>query len=839
MKNRKIGINKSREIFYDDEFLDNINTLFDSIKEINEVSKNISNNKNILIDLIEEEINKSNSFLEKILKEINYNKLDLLTDYFENIKFIFNKFKLQTISEDKNLFLFYEDVKIVYNKLKQKRKESLLNNNSNRNLNNQALNAFNNNHKNISIKNLTENYNTLNMENNDIKYNKYSTIDNNITSSNIRSQYFKKIFDEYEKQNQTNENNINSSEYNPIFVNKKNSVISHNIENKNVKTRNKKIFSKENTLENTFKKLTNSQIDSKEEIKSFLKENNNNNIYKKQNELIKIINIYKKEFEKLKKENNKLKQYILSINKDDNNIINIKECEQTLGKKLNSFSKDNIVFKKNMEKIKPKLPISKNNSKSKLQKKNNIFFNENNYSQPNINENEFLKKKIYIIEKNLMLKQNKIDELNNEISLLNSMYQLDIMQISGKNPEIQNNSKKGEKASLSSKNIIINKESKNIKKSSNKKALYDIDYNYNYNINENSSNIFKKIENYKKENGKIKNQNIYFKDKIENYQMEIEKMESELIGKKCSNTKLKNNIQNIIKEIKEKYEKKISEINIKNKSIEKLYIKNNNDLYKQISCLNKQIVHKNAKILELNAQIKKLNESIKNKEEEYNKLLIKNEIISKNDKKELKEKLERQEILNRELNEILLDINNNNELLKNKIICNEKKISEMNNIIKNNDKLHNEIKNLKNENIILKSNNEKLQIQLKNVLDNANINNNDEKIKKQNEEIEGLKQIIYKIQKEREKYDDKINLLKKEKEIIQNKLNHFSQKNNEEYNDLQKQCKDIENKYNQKINNKMLEDENKGLNEKQLSKELKEAKKEIEIIKKKNSQLVE
>ena len=768
MKNRKIGINKSKEIFYDDEFLDNINTLFDSIKEINEVSKNISNNKNILIDLIEEEINKSNSFLEKILKEINYNKLDLLTDYFENIKFIFNKFKLQTVSEEKNLLLFYEDVKIVYNKLKQKRKESLLNNNSNKNLNNHALN-INNCHKNISIKNLTDNYNTLNIENNDIKYNKFfSTIDNNITSSNIRSQYFKKIFDEYEKQNQTNENIINNSEYNLISVNKKNSVISHNIENKKEKTRNKKIFSKENTLENTFKKLTNSQIDSKEEIKSFLKENNNNNIYKKQNELIKIINIYKTEMEKIKKENNILKQYILSINKDDNNIINIKECEQTLGKKLNSFSKDNIVFKKNMEKIKPKLPISKNNSKSKLQKKNNIFFNENNYSQPNINENEFLKKKIYIIEKNLMLKQNKIDELNNEISLLNSMYQPDIMQISGKNPEIQNNSKKGEKDSLSSKNIIINKESKNLKKSSNKKALYDIDYNYNYNINENSSNIFKKIENYKKENGKIKNQNIYFKDKIENYQMEIEKMESELIGKKCSNTKLKNNIQNIIKEIKEKYEKKISEINIKNKSIVKLYIKKNNDLYKQISCLNKQIVDKNDKILELNAQIKKLNESIKNKEEEYNKLLKKNEIISKNDKKELKEKLERQEILNRELNEILLDINNNNELLKNKIIFNEKKISEMNNTIKDNDKLHNEIKNLKNENIILKSNNEKLQIKLKNVLDNANINNNDEKIKKQNEEIEGLKQIIYTIQKEREKYDDKINLLKKEKEIIQN-----------------------------------------------------------------------
>ena len=78
----------------------------------------------------------------------------------------------------------------------------------------------------------------------------------------------------------------------------------------------------------------------------------------------------------------------------------------------------------------------------------------------------------------------------------------------------------------------------------------------------------------------------------------------------------------------------------------------------------------------------------------------------------------------------------------------EKKISEMNNINKDKEKLHNEIKNLKNDIVLLKSNNEKLQIPLK----QKSNNNKDENNIKQNEEKAGLE--------ERGKSEYEVNILK-------------------------------------------------------------------------------
>ena len=68
---------------------------------------------------------------------------------------------------------------------------------------------------------------------------------------------------------------------------------------------------------------------------------------------------------------------------------------------------------------------------------------------------------------------------------------------------------------------------------------------------------------------------------------------------------------------------------------------------------------------------------------------------------------------------------------------NQKKILDIRNIKQDNDRLINEIKNLKNENTILKSSNEKIKIH--------------------------LKQLIFKIQKDRENSDEEINILKKKK----------------------------------------------------------------------------
>ena len=162
-----------------------------------------------------------------------------------------------------------------------------------------------------------------------------------------------------------------------------------------------------------------------------------------------------------------------------------------------------------------------------------------------------------------------------------------------------------------------------------------------------------------------------------------------------------------------------------------------------------------------------------------------------------------------------------------KLQIEKKKISEMNNINKDKEKLHNEIKNLKNDIVLLKSNNEKLQIPLK----QKSNNNKDENNIKQNEQKAGLEG--------RGKSEYEVNILKTENEILKKKLIQLSTKMNEEYNDLLNKYNALENIYNQQINNKAIEYECKMNFEQILSKELSEEKNEIDINKKKNSQFIQ
>ena len=116
--------------------------------------------------------------------------------------------------------------------------------------------------------------------------------------------------------------------------------------------------------------------------------------------------------------------------------------------------------------------------------------------------------------------------------------------------------------------------------------------------------------------------------------------------------------------------------------------------------------------------------------------------------------------------------------------------------------LNNEIDNLKKENLELKSCNKKLTNQLTEYLNNNKndkdkANDKDEIIKKQKEEIEGLQQLIKK-----ERGDEEVKALKRENEKIKNQLIRLSKTLPEEYNELQKQYKDLENKYFQQMKNK-------------------------------------
>jgi chromosome segregation ATPase len=185
----------------------------------------------------------------------------------------------------------------------------------------------------------------------------------------------------------------------------------------------------------------------------------------------------------------------------------------------------------------------------------------------------------------------------------------------------------------------------------------------------------------------------------------------------------------------------------------------------------------------------------------------------------------------------LIKVKNENELLKNKILRNDRRFTDYKNKEINHENvqdLNNEIENLQKENLTLKENNKKLTSQL-------------EDSQKQKEENEGFKQLITKLQSEKENSDEVINNLKRENEKIKNQIVRLSQKLPEEFNDLQKQYNELESKYLQQMKNKsnkstpnkpkksQSEIEN---NEEKLANELKEAKKEIEIIKKKNLELV-
>ena len=388
---------------------------------------------------------------------------------------------------------------------------------------------------------------------------------------------------------------------------------------------------------------------------------------------------------------------------------------------------------------------------------------------------------------------------------------------------------------------------KNIKEGLNK-SIHTIG---NENINTN-----KIIENFKKENEEIKKNNNIYQDKIKFYQQQIRTIKNELYEKDQAIIEMENNNENKIREMKESYEKKILEVNSKNKILEKNFEESQNsncDLNQEICNLKEQINAKDAKIFKLNYQIEQLQKQLEELKKQINKDKQNNNNNNSNEYiKKLNEQLEEKQNLNNDLNEELLNVKKDNELLKNKIMSNEKKIMEFKNKGSNNnedlDILNKEIDNLKNENMALKSNNEKLTNQLKNVLDNNNINNinsinenkKDDTIKKQNEEIEGFKQLVSKLQKEREKNDDVNNTLKRENEKIKNQLIRLSKTLPEEYNELQKQYKELESKYYQNVKNKnsINSTPQKNVVEEQLTKELNLAKKEIDTIKKKNSELI-
>jgi hypothetical protein len=93
------------KVCFNDEFISYINSLSDSIKEYFKVTSNINKNKNILINSLENELISSVEIPNNISKKI----IDI-TSVLKN----------EINSADKNLSLFFDDMKIIFKKMKDK-----------------------------------------------------------------------------------------------------------------------------------------------------------------------------------------------------------------------------------------------------------------------------------------------------------------------------------------------------------------------------------------------------------------------------------------------------------------------------------------------------------------------------------------------------------------------------------------------------------------------------------------------------------------------------------------------------------------------------------------------
>ena len=865
-----IGNNSKRimtsKALINDSLIEYINTLSDSIREYYKVSKNVNKNKDMLINLAETEINKFKLVLNDIFnkKEINENDINSINIIDAKINDIFKKIKLNIVSEDNNLIYFFEDAKILFKKMKEKRQEIIMKikkrSNSTSRGNYSSTYAESQNNININYKKININKNNidrfLHFENNtNIKNMKNLTSEMNSTNKSDRY---------------TNMNiNLSRACKSKTLNKKKNSINKEFFENFDLKQSKSNIKNHDNSDQkinnNEIEKLKSINQKLTSELKRYrnkmleIGSNNDATITKESNsvknvsqEKDKIISTLKEDITKNKKKNIELMNNIKKL-QDENNKLKNKNFpkvlkisnNQELENSLNNLKIENNMLKFNLEKLK----LSSNNAQSeynyKINMKKDISFDNNAIEK----ENDLLKKKILNAEKKFIEKEKQNKELNYEMNNLKNKYELQLSQLKDQNTELTSNlmNNQTDLIKMQKENLAINKELEKYKKSLlNNKEKQKI-FNSNDGLNNNKSNISKTnmsgeilnktIEKYKNENEQLKGNNNLYQDKMQYYQTQIRNIKNELFEKNKDTIELKNNNQQQIKELKDKYEKIISEINDKKKSLENSLEKCqtfNSNLSQQICNLNQQIEAKDVNILELNYQLEQIQNKLSSKEEENKKLLKKIEELNNNISNiqinkntninetiiKLNERIEEQTKINNNLNEELIKVKNNNELLKNKILSNDRRITdyknkEINQV--NAQELNNEIENLQKENLSLKENNKKLASQLENS-------------QKQKEENEGFKQLITKLQSEKEDNDEEINNLKRENEKIKNQIIRLSQKLPEEYNDLQKQYNELESKF--------LKQTKFKSNEEKLMNELKEAKKEIEIIKKKNVELV-
>ena len=115
---------------YDEEFVSLINSLNESIKEYYKVSKNNIIEANNILDSYQQQAQIINNLILEINNTSSYEKLDELFDLTRKTLEVIIQMKMNSNSNNKNLGMFFDDAKILFKSMKEKRKEKLIEINS-------------------------------------------------------------------------------------------------------------------------------------------------------------------------------------------------------------------------------------------------------------------------------------------------------------------------------------------------------------------------------------------------------------------------------------------------------------------------------------------------------------------------------------------------------------------------------------------------------------------------------------------------------------------------------------------------------------------------------------
>ena len=691
---------------YEEEFINLINSLNESIKEYYKVSKHNIKETNNFLSIFEKEWKEMDKPLKEEIQKNSSENINKITIKVSQSQNIITQIQKNSFANEQNLSLFFNDAKKIFKAMKETRNENLAN-------------------KNFRAKSLRNH--TVN-DNLDFKNDKKNKSVIPILIKKIL--YYLNQFKDY---NEIIGKVSNKEKYN--FINLQKSIF----EVLNSTQRNN------NRLLNENDPLNNDQL-------NYLSEENP----KENINISKMANKYNKEISIL---NNKIKELSETIQKNNMEYLEIKKIdelkkkiEEQLNKTNENINDDtniNYEMKNDFEKMvlniidnNKNLNSELNKLKSDIQEKNevikNINLNNSKLKQDLLNKDNIIQEKDYEIM--ILTQDNQLDinAYQRIDKLLNKELGKKNLNTNNSNIDINtNNEMRKEMQNLFKENYKLKSELKYLKLNITEAPSPSINKTEYLDINKVSSNqiniIKKEYENqkiilkkkYEKENKElIKN--------IENLSKQLTLKNEEIISLQKEIIKMKTqkqeNSMNFPKNINHNLKKSLSKPEEENNKLKQQIImkgkqlqgKSGNSNYKE-NIRKLQLKENNLKSVEYQPQIINLQNIINEKDELIKQ--YKNKIQNNNN-----ENLNNISIkfisLENKYNNLLKELKNKNieiNNLKTKLLNNNKKNNELNNIILNNKKL---IQSLNNKITDLKS--------------SANENNQNELINKYKKEINEL-----------------------------------------------------------------------------------------------------